>query len=132
MEICFDKIDESETGIENTSLHHHLFKNHNVTARKGKIKKQLPLEHIFGFCRTIKKTIMQIGFRITLKTANLQDINYATVGDHIKVNFDKLFYMYQYSFPTLKHKKRLTILSKKVLHYHLIVGVLIEKPLILS
>ena len=45
----FDKIDESEAEIENTSLHHHLFNNHDLPANKGKIKGQLPLEHIFGF-----------------------------------------------------------------------------------
>ena len=46
----FDKNDESEGEIENTSLHHQPIKNHDLPANKGKIKDILPLEHIFGFC----------------------------------------------------------------------------------
>ena len=51
----FEKIDESEAQIENTSLKHLLIDNHDVAANKGKIKRILILELIFGFCRTIKK-----------------------------------------------------------------------------
>ena len=51
----FEKIDESEAQIENTLLKHLLINNHDVAANKGKIKRILILEHIFGFCRTIKK-----------------------------------------------------------------------------
>ena len=51
----FDKIEQSEAEIENTSLHHHLFNNDDLPANKGKIEGQLPLEHIFGFCRTLKE-----------------------------------------------------------------------------
>ena len=52
----FDKIDESEVEIENTSLHHHLINNHDdVDANKRKRKGILPLVHIFGFCKTSKK-----------------------------------------------------------------------------
>ena len=43
----FDKIDEPEEEIENTSLHHHLVKNHDQPAGRGKIKGVLPLEHFF-------------------------------------------------------------------------------------
>ena len=87
----FDKIDESEAEIENTSLHHHLINNHDLAAKKGKIKGILPPEHIFGFCRTFKKITKQLGFNITLETADLQDIIYTTLGDDIKVNYNKLF-----------------------------------------
>ena len=48
----FDKIDESKAEIENTSLHHHLISNHEEAVKKGKIKGQLPIEQIFGFCET--------------------------------------------------------------------------------
>ena len=51
----FDKIDESEAEIENTSLHHHLINNHDLAVNKRKIKGYLPLEQIFGFCKTFKK-----------------------------------------------------------------------------
>ena len=58
---------------------------------KGKIRGVLPLEQIFGFCKTFKKITKHLGFNITLKTADLQDIIYTTLGDNIKVNFNKLF-----------------------------------------
>ena len=87
----FEKIDESETEIEITSLHHHLNSNHELAANKRKIKGYLPLEHIFRFCKTFKKITKQSGFHLTFKTADLQDIIYTTLGENIKVNFDKLF-----------------------------------------
>ena len=43
--------------IRNTSLKKMLIDNHNNVGQevnKGKIKGQLPLEHIFGFCKTFK------------------------------------------------------------------------------
>ena len=70
----FDKIDESETEIEYTSLHYHLIDNHVVDAIKRKMKGILPLEHIFGFCKTFKKITKQLGFHLILKTVDLQDI----------------------------------------------------------
>ena len=87
----FDEIDESEAEIENTSLHHHLINNHEIPANKVKIKGVLPLEHIFGFCKTFQKNTKQLGLNLTLKTVDLQDIIYTTVGDDIKVNFNKFF-----------------------------------------
>ena len=48
----FDEIDESEAENKTASLHLYLFNDHNTPANKGKIKEQLPLEHIFGFCKT--------------------------------------------------------------------------------
>ena len=39
----------------------------------------------------MEKITKQLGFQLTLKTADLQHINFLTLGDNIKVNFDKLF-----------------------------------------
>ena len=75
-----DEIDESQTEIENTSLKHLL------------IKGQLPLEYFFGFCRTFKKINKHLGFQLTFKTADLQDTFYKTLGDVIKVKFDRFFF----------------------------------------
>ena len=88
----FDETDESEVEIETTSLNHQPFNNHDVAGDKGKIVVQLILEHIFGFCKTFKKIPKQLGFHLTFKTTDLQDINSTTLGDNIKVNFDKLFF----------------------------------------
>ena len=87
----FDRNDESEAEIENTLLPHHLINNHDLIANKEKLKGVLPLEHIFGFCETFRKITKHLEFHLTLKTADLQDIIYTTLGDNIKVNFDKLF-----------------------------------------
>ena len=54
----FDKIDESQAEINNISLKHHLVNNRDIAANKGKIKSHLPLERIFGFFRTYKKTFI--------------------------------------------------------------------------
>ena len=81
-----DKIDESEA-----ELHHHFINNHNLAVNKGKVKGQLPLEHIFGFCKTFKKITEQLGFSLTFRTADPQDIVYTTLGDDIKVNFNEIF-----------------------------------------
>ena len=49
------KINETQAEIQKISLKLLLTINHDVAANKTKIKGQLPLEHIFGFCRTLKK-----------------------------------------------------------------------------
>ena len=50
----FDIIDESEGEINNTSLRQILIDNH-TEANRGLIRGHLPLEYIFGFCRSFKK-----------------------------------------------------------------------------
>ena len=66
---------------------------------KAKIKGVLPPEQIFGFCKTFEKITKQFGFHLTLKTADLQDIIYTTLGDDINVNFDKLYLCVPILFP---------------------------------
>ena len=51
----------------------------------------MSVEHIFGFCKTFEKITKQLGFHLTLKTSDLRDIFYTTLGDDNKVNCDKLF-----------------------------------------
>ena len=58
----FDKIDESEAKIENTTLHHHLINNDNVAANKVKSIGQLPPEHICGFSKVSKRILNNYGF----------------------------------------------------------------------
>ena len=92
----FDKFIESEADIENTSLHHMLNNSHGIAANKGKIKTQLPFEHFSGFIETFKNVTKQLGFHLTLKTADLQDINYTTLAD-ISVRIEKIF-LYVFMF----------------------------------
>ena len=85
----FDVIDEPQAQIQNTSKHLRN-DNHDAAANKSKIKGQLHLDHVFAFCKTLKKTKHSI-FPSTLKPADLQDIIYTTLGNKAKINFDKVF-----------------------------------------
>ena len=51
----FDKIDEREAGTANSTSNQLLLDSHTNDDNKGKIRANLPLEHIFGFCKTYKK-----------------------------------------------------------------------------
>ena len=86
----FDNINETQAGINNSSLKQILIDNHTVAANKGKIVGQLPLEHIFGFCKTFKKITKGLGFQLTLKTPDLQNILYTTILDDIDVTINSL------------------------------------------
>ena len=71
-----------------------LIDNHNVAGQevnKGKIKGQLALENIFGICKSFKKNTKNLGFRITFRTADLQDIIFTSIGDNINVKINSLY-----------------------------------------
>ena len=48
---CFDKNGEKALD-DNNPLKKFLINNHGEDVNKGKIQGQLPLEHIFGFCKS--------------------------------------------------------------------------------
>ena len=60
-------------------------------ANKGKIKGDLYLEDIFGFCKTFKKVTKNLGVHLLFKTANLQDILYTCMKDDINVTINSLY-----------------------------------------
>ena len=105
----FDNINEeigndeaaTSVNIRSTSLNKMLITNHE-DANRGKIKGQLPLEHIFGFCKSFKKVTKNLGFRITFKTANLQDIIYTTIAaaTPINVTINILYLFVPFLIPT--------------------------------
>ena len=68
---CFDKNGEKDFN-DNNVLKQILINNH-PGAIKCKIKGQLALEHIFGFCKTFKKITKNLGFHLTFKKNDLQD-----------------------------------------------------------
>ena len=76
----FDKYVESRDEIGSTPLKHHLILNHDIPTIKGKMKRPLPLEHLSRFCRTFRKITKQLGFHLSSKTADLQDIICTTLG----------------------------------------------------
>ena len=51
----FDKINETQDGVFNSSLKHMFINNHEIEVNRGKIKGYLNLEDLFGVCRTFKK-----------------------------------------------------------------------------
>ena len=85
----FEKINERD--VNNTTLRQRLIINHTVAANKGKLTGQLPLEHIFGFCKTFKKVTKGLGFHISFKTANLQDILFTTIATDNNVTINSLY-----------------------------------------
>ena len=76
--------------IRDTPHQKMLISNH-TDANKGKIKGYLYLEDIFGFCETFKKVTKNLGFHITFKTNDLQNIIYSSMADDINVTINKLY-----------------------------------------
>ena len=81
-----------ESALDNNNpLKQILFNNHAVEANKGRIKGQLPLEHIFGFCKTFKKITKNLGFHLIFKMNDLQDIVYTTIAKDSNVTINSLY-----------------------------------------
>ena len=59
----FDIIDESEDGINNSSLKKILIDNH-TEAKRGVIRGHLPLKYMYGFARSFKKITKGLGFEL--------------------------------------------------------------------
>ena len=49
------------------------------------------MEHIFGFCKTLKKITKSLESHLTFKTANLQDIILTTIASDINVTINNLY-----------------------------------------
>ena len=93
----FDNINEGNTNddFDSNSLKKMLIDNHENAADIKKIKAQLPLEYNFGFCKSFKKIIKNLGFEITFKTANLKNIIYTSIADGTQINVTiKSLYLY--------------------------------------
>ena len=86
----FDKNGESVLDNDNP-LKKILINNHPQEANKGKIKVQLALEHLFGFCKTFKKITKNLGFHLVFKMNDLQDIIFTTIADDINVTINSLY-----------------------------------------
>ena len=71
--------------------HQKMLINNHTDANKGKIKGYLYLEDIFGFCKTFKKVTKNLGFHITFKTNDLQNIIYSSMADDIIVTINNLY-----------------------------------------
>ena len=65
--------------------------NNHTDANKGRIKRNLYLEDIFGFCKVFKKVTKNLGFHITFKTNDLQNIIYSSMANDINVTINNLY-----------------------------------------
>ena len=86
----FDKNGESVLDNDNP-LKKILINNHAADANKGRIKGQLALEHIFGFCKTFKKITKNLGFHLIFKMNDLQHIIFTTIANDINVTINSLY-----------------------------------------
>ena len=66
--------------------------NNHADENKGK-KRYLYLEDISGFCESFRKVTKKLGFHLMLKTADLHDFIYTSMGDDINVT-NKRMYLY--------------------------------------
>ena len=66
------------------------------------MKGELPIEHIFGFCKTFRKVTKNLGFHITFETANLQNINFTSIEDGTQnnVTFNRIYLYVQFLIPS--------------------------------
>ena len=86
----FDKNGESVID-DNNPLKRILVNNHGVEANKSKIKGQLPLKHLFRFCRTFEKITKNLGFHLTFEMSDLQYIIFTTIANDINVTINNLY-----------------------------------------
>ena len=84
------------------SPHQKMLINNHTDPNKGKIKGYVYLEDIFGFCKTFKKVTKNLGFHITFKTNDLQNIIYSSMADDINVTINNLYLYVPNSKPSVK------------------------------
>ena len=84
----FDK--NGEGSLNDDYLLKRILINSHIGSNKGKYKGKLELEPIFRFCKTCKKITKNLGFHLTIKTVNLQDIIFTTIAFDINVTNNNL------------------------------------------
>ena len=99
----FDKINETEAGMNDSTLKHMLINSHTNDDNRGKIRANLPLEHIFGFCKTFKKITKGLGFELQLKTSNEKKTLHTQPSEVMMLilQLRKFIYIYQVLSPLL-------------------------------
>ena len=99
----FDNINENDipvlerlanlpTQLQSTP-HQKMLINNHTDPKKGKIKRYLCLEDLFGFFKTFKKVTKNLGFHLSLKTNDTQEIIHTSMTDEINVTIN-IFYLY--------------------------------------
>ena len=94
-----EKIADLPPQIRDTTQQKMLIKNH-TDANKGKLKRYLDPEDVFGFCKSFEKVTKALGFHLILKTGNLQHIFYTSMSDDISVTINNLNLLIPNLLPT--------------------------------
>ena len=81
-------------------------------ADRRKVTGHLPPEHIFGFCKTFRKTTKNSVLHLKRKTMGLQHFIYTTIGVDINIGI-KSFYLYIPTFNPNPETQRLFKASVK-------------------
>ena len=76
-------------------------------------KGHLPLEQLFGFCKTFKEIGKTLGFHLTFKTVDLQDVIFTTIATDINVTIKGLYL----SVPELIAKTETQVMFNEALQY---------------
>ena len=97
----FNRLADLPVQIRDTP-HQKMLINNHTDANKGKIKRYLSLEDIFGFCKTFEKVNKNLGFHLSFKTNDLQDIIYTSMTDDIHVTINNLFLYVPNLIPSLE------------------------------
>ena len=97
----FDNINENDIPVLNRladlpiqirdTPHQKMLINNHTDVNRGKNRGYLYLEDIFGFRKTFKKVTKNLGFHLSFKTNNLQDIIYTSMSDDINVTINNLY-----------------------------------------
>ena len=87
---CFAEKGENAVSFNNV-LGKRIINNHAIEVNRSKLNGHLLLEQIFGFCKTFKKISKNLGFHLTFKTADLQDIIFTTIATDVNVTIISLY-----------------------------------------
>ena len=111
----FDKYNENDIPVLNRLAdlpvqirdkpHQKMLINNHTDAKKGKIKGYKYLEDTFGFCKTFKKVTKTLGFHVSFKTDDLQDIIYTAMTDDINVTNNSLYLYVPNLIPSVETQK---------------------------
>ena len=73
-----------------------LIDSHTKEDNKGKIRANLPPEHIFGFCKTFKKITKGLGFELQLKKSNEKKLFYTQPSEVMMLMWQLRVFIYIY------------------------------------
>ena len=112
----FDNINENDIPIleryadlppqSRSTPHQKMLIDNHTDVNKGKIEGYLYLEDIFGFCKTFKRLTKNLGFHLTFKTNDLQNIIISSMADDINVTFNNLYLYVPKSIPSVETQVR--------------------------